>query len=147
METTNNRTRREAALLVCVVFVLGLLVGGVGNHFWGQTVWGGHPDHSVVLTERPVRTGPPSRAKIVDDFTRELQLTADQQKQLGMIIDQTRAEWAAQHEANQQRHDAIRQEAHTRLRAILTPAQVPKFDAFMQRLEEQRKRDQQQPQH
>lgn len=140
METTNNRTRREAAILVLVVFVLGLVVGGVGNHFWGQTVWGSHQEH-------PVRTGPPSRAKIVDDFTRELQLTADQQKQLGTIIDQTRAEWAAQHEANQQRHDAIRQEAHARLRAILTSTQVPKFDAFMQRLEEQRKRDQQQPQH
>lgn len=140
METTNTRTRREALVLVLVVFVLGLLVGGVGNHFWGQTVWGSRQDH-------PARTGPPSRAKIVDDFTRELQLTADQQKQLGTIIDQTRTEWSAQHEQNQQRHEAIRQEAHTRIRAILTPAQVPKYDAFMQRLEEQRKKDQQQPQH
>ncbi|MGH9735367.1 MAG: hypothetical protein ACRD8A_12350 [Candidatus Acidiferrales bacterium] len=140
METINTRTRREALVLVLVVFVLGLLVGGVGNHFWGQTVWGSHQDHSV-------RTGPPSRAKIVDDFTRELQLTPSQQTQLGTIIDQTRAEWAAQHEANQQRHDAIRQEAHARIRAILTPAQAPKYDAFMQRLEEQRKKDQPQPQH
>ncbi|HEX5423757.1 MAG TPA: hypothetical protein VFW94_09430 [Candidatus Acidoferrales bacterium] len=140
METTNTRTRREALVLLLVVFVLGLLVGGVGNHFWGQTVWGSRQDH-------PVRTGPPSRSKIVDDFTRELQLTTDQQKQLGTIIDQTRAEWAAQHEANQQRHEAIRQEAHTRIRAILTPAQVPEYDAFMQRIEEQRKKDQQQSQH
>lgn len=140
MESTNTRTRREAATLVLIVFVLGLLVGGVGNHFWGQTVWGSRQDH-------PTRTGPPSRAKIVDDFTRELQLTADQQEQLGTIIDQTRAEWSAQHETNSQRHEAIRQEAHARMRAILTPQQVPKFDAFMQRLEEQRKKDQPQAQH
>lgn len=140
METTNTRTRREAAVLVFVVFVLGLLVGGVGNHFWGQSVWGSHED-------RPARTGPPSRAKVIDDFTRELQLTSDQQKQLGTIIDQTRGEWAAQHEATQQRHEAIRQEAHARIRAILTPEQQPKFDAFMQRLQEQRKKDQAQPQH
>ncbi len=140
METTNSRTRREAALLVCVVFLLGLIVGGVGNHFWGQTVWGSRQKH-------PTHTRPPSRAKIVDDFTRELQLTPAQQAQLGTIIDETRAEWAAQHEATHQRDDAIRQEAHSRIRAILTPQQVPKFDAFMQRLQEQRKKDQSQPQH
>lgn len=140
METTNSRTRREAGVLVLIVFVLGVLVGGVGNHFWGQSVWGGRSDRSAHM-------GPPSRTKIIDDFTRELQLTPDQQQQLGTIIDQTRAEWAAQHEATQKKHEAIRQEAHTRIRAILTPDQAPKFDAFMQRLEEQRKKDQAQPQH
>lgn len=140
METTNTRTRREAAVLVFIVFVLGLLVGGVGNHFWGQSVWGSRSD-------RPAHMGPPSRAKVIDDFTRELQLTPDQQTQLGTIIDQTRAEWAAQHEANRQKDETIRQQAHAQIRAILTPEQAPKFDAFMQRLEEQRKRDQARPQH
>jgi Spy/CpxP family protein refolding chaperone len=140
METTNTRTRREAAVLVFVVFVLGLMVGGVGNHFWGQSVWGSRQG-------RPARVGPPSRAKVIDDFTRELQLTPDQQKQLGTIIDETRTEWAAQHEALHQKDEAIREEAHARMRAILTPEQVPKFDAFMQRLSEQRKKDQAQAQH
>lgn len=138
METTNTRTRREAAVLVFVVFVLGLLVGGVGNHFWGQSVWGSRQ-------ERP-RMGPPSRAKVVDDFTRELQLTPDQQNQLGTIIDQARAEFAAQHETDHQKLEGIRQQTHARIRAILTPEQQPKFDAFMQRLDEQRKKDQAQPQ-
>lgn len=140
METTNTRTRREAAVLVFVVFVLGLLVGGVGNHFWGQTVWGSRQDH-------PQRNVRPSRAKVVDDFTRELQLTPDQQNQLGTIIDKTRAEFGAQHEANRQKEEAIRQQAHAQIRAILTPEQAPKFDAFMQRLQEQRRKDQAQPQH
>jgi Spy/CpxP family protein refolding chaperone len=140
METTNTRTRHEAFVLVFVVFVLGLLVGGVGNHFWGQSVWGSRQEH-------PQHMGPPSRAKVIDDFTRELQLTPDQQNQLGTIIDQTRAEFAAQHEADHQKLESIRQQAHARIRAILTPEQAPKFDAFMQRLDEQRKRDQAHPQH
>lgn len=139
METTNTRTRREAAILVFVVFVLGLLVGGVGNHFWGQTVWGSRQ-------ERLQHNGRPSRAKVIDDFTRELQLTPDQQNQLGTIIDKTRAEFGAQHEANRQKEEAIRQQAHAQIRAILTPEQAPKFDAFMQRLQEQRKKDQAQSQ-
>ena len=36
----NSKTRREAALLVFVVFLLGVLLGGLGNHLWGERVWG-----------------------------------------------------------------------------------------------------------
>jgi Spy/CpxP family protein refolding chaperone len=141
METVNaSRTRREAAVLVFVVFLLGLLVGGVGNHFWGRSVWGSRQ-------ERPVRTGPPPRAKMIDDFTRELQLTPDQQQQLGTIIDQAREQWGAEHEAIHRQEEATRQQTRARIRAILTPEQVPKFDAFMQRIDEQHKKDQAQAQH
>ncbi len=135
METANTtRTRREAALLVFVVFLLGLLVGGVGNHYWGQSVWGGRQD-------RRAHMGPPSRARIIDDFTRELQLTPQQQTQLGTIIDETRAQWAEQHRLIHQKDESIREQAHARIRAMLTPEQVPKFDAFMQRLDEQHKKE------
>jgi Spy/CpxP family protein refolding chaperone len=135
MQTVNpgngSKTRREAAVLVFVVFLLGLLVGGVGNHLWGERVWG----HN----ETSPRQGPPSRAKVIDDLTRELQLTPDQQKQLGTIIDETRAEWAAQHEQIRQQ---IRQRGRARIRAILTPDQQAKFEQFMQRIDEQRRKDQ-----
>jgi Spy/CpxP family protein refolding chaperone len=129
MESANpGKTRREAALLVFVVFLLGLLVGGVGGHLWGERVWG--RQEATVS-----RQGPPSRARIVNDFTRELQLTPDQQEKVGAIIDDTRAQWAAQHEG-------IRERGRERIRAILTPEQLPKFEQFMQRIDEQRKKDQ-----
>jgi Spy/CpxP family protein refolding chaperone len=128
MESANtSRTKREAAVLVCVVFLLGLLVGGVGSHLWGERVWG--------RQEPAPRQGPPSRARIVNDFTRELQLTPDQQEKIGAIIDDTRVQAQAQHEK-------IRQQGRDRIRAILTPEQLPKFEQFMQRIDEQRKRDQ-----
>ena len=34
------KARREAAALVFVVFLLGVLLGGMGNHLWGSRVWG-----------------------------------------------------------------------------------------------------------
>jgi Spy/CpxP family protein refolding chaperone len=130
MENNNpTRTRREAAVLVFVVFLLGLLVGAFGNHLWGERVWG----HSVA-EHHAGHPGPPSTARIVNDFTRELQLTPDQQKQLGSIIDETRTQWATQHEQ-------IRQQGRERIRAILTPEQLPKFDAFMHHIDEQHKRE------
>jgi Spy/CpxP family protein refolding chaperone len=134
MENNNHRrTKREAGILVAVVFVLGVLVGGISNHLWGQRVWGGRQ-------EAVVRTGPPSRAKIVDDFTRELQLTPDQQTKIGAIIDDTRTQVSADHEK-------LRLQGRERIRAVLTPEQLPKFDSWMQRLDEQRKKDQAQTQH
>lgn len=136
METVNSsRTRREAAVLVFVVFLLGLLVGGVGNHFWGRSVWGSRQ-------VRPARTGPPPKAKVIDDFTRELQLTPDQQQQLGTIIDQARAQWASEHETIHRQEESTRQQTRARIRAILTPEQMPKFDAFMQRIDEQHRKAQ-----
>jgi len=36
----NDKKRGEAAVLVVIVFLLGALLGGVGNHLWGERVWG-----------------------------------------------------------------------------------------------------------
>jgi len=135
MENTNPRTRREAAVLVFVVFLLGALVGGVGNHLWGQRVWGGRQE----VARHPVQ---PWRARIVNDFTRELQLTPDQQGKIGDIIDNTRVQVRALYQPLDAQHEQIRQQARARIRAVLTPEQLPKFDAFMQRIDQQRKKDQ-----
>ena len=134
MEASNSsKTRREAALLVLVVFLLGLLVGGVGNHLWGERVWG----HQQAGPHQ----GPPSRQDIVNKLTAELQLTPDQQTQIGPIIDDTRAQIRAIYEPADAQHEKIRQQGRERIRAILTPEQQPKFDQFLQRIDEQRKKE------
>jgi Spy/CpxP family protein refolding chaperone len=136
MESTNTRrTRREAALLVFVVFVLGVLLGGVGNHLWGERVWGGK--------QEPAPGRSPSRAQVVNNFTRELQLTPEQQTKVGAIIDDTRAQVRALYAPLDAQHEQLRQQGRARIRAILTPEQLPKFDQFMQRIDE-RKKDQSQ---
>jgi hypothetical protein len=127
----NSKTRGEAAILVLVVFLLGVLLGGVGNHLWGERVWGG----------RPNPPGPPSRGQIVSELTRELQLTPDQQKQLGVIVDDTRAKIHAAYVPADAQREQLRQQGRERIRAILTPEQLPKFEAFMARIDEQRKKD------
>jgi Spy/CpxP family protein refolding chaperone len=126
----NTKTGREAAFLVIVVFLLGALLGGVGNHVWDQRVQGQQ------------QSGPKSRDQVVADFTHELDLTPDQQKQLATIVDDTRAKWRALYAPLDAQHEDIRQQGRARIRAILTPAQLPKFEDFVQRLDEQRKKDQ-----
>jgi hypothetical protein len=129
----NTKKRGEAAVLVLVVFLLGALLGGVGNHVWGERVWGKQTS-STQLT----------RNQIVDALTRDLQLTPDQQKQLGSIVDDTRAQWRTLYTTIEPQHEQIREQARDRMRAILTPDQKPKFEEFMHHIDEQRKKDEQQ---
>jgi Spy/CpxP family protein refolding chaperone len=129
----NDRKRGEAAVLVVIVFLLGALLGGVGNHVWGERVWG-----------KQTITGPQTKGQIVNNLTKELQLTPDQQKQLGAIVDDTRAQWRVLYTTIEPRHEEIRQQSRDRIRAILTPDQKPKFEEFMKRIDEQRQKDEQQ---
>lgn len=126
----NSKTRGEAAILVLVVFILGVLLGGLGNHLWGERVWG--------HTTSP---GPPSHTQIVSELTSELQLTADQQQQLSAIVEDTRAKIHAAYAPADAQREQLRQQGRARVRAILTPEQLPKFEAFMARIDEQRKKE------
>jgi Spy/CpxP family protein refolding chaperone len=125
----NGKTRREAALLVVVVFVLGVLLGGVADHLFGSRVFG----NPVPQTKRD---------QIISQLTLQLSLTTDQQKQLTTIVDDTRAQVRTLFAPLEPQHDQIRQQGRERIRAILTPEQKPKFEEFLRQLDEQRRRDQ-----
>lgn len=130
METTKGRG--QATILVAVVFLLGALLGGVGTHLWGERAW-----RSVRMPGQL-----PPRNQVISDMTRELQLTPDQQKQLATIIDETRAQVRSLYAPLDSQHEQIRQHGRDRVRAILTPEQLPKFERFIQRIDEERKREQ-----
>jgi Spy/CpxP family protein refolding chaperone len=128
----NTKTRSEAAVLVIVVFLLGALLGGVGTHLWSERVSG-----NVIMP------GHPTRDQLVSSLTRELQLNAEQQQQLGVIIDDTRAQIQVVYAPADAQREELRQKGRSRIRAILTPEQKPKFEAFMHNLDEQRKKTEQ----
>ena len=67
---------------------------------------------------------------------------------MGAIVDDTRAKIRTAYVPADAQREELRQQGRARIRAILTPEQLPKFEAFMQRLDEQRKKDEaQQPKH
>jgi Spy/CpxP family protein refolding chaperone len=124
----NTKTRREAAFLVIVVFMLGVLLGGVGNHLWGERVWG-------------LQTVPHGRDQILSQLTSELQLSGDQVQQVTKIVDDTRAQMRALNAPLDSQKEEIRQQGRDRIRALLTPEQRAKFEEFTHRIDEQRKKD------
>jgi flagellar biosynthesis chaperone FliJ len=128
METKN--ARKEAAALVFVVFLLGLLLGGVGNHLWDERVHG----------QEQVNTKP-TRQQVLDDLTQRLQLTPDQQTKIAAQIDDTRSKWQVLYAPLDAPREQIRQQGRANIRSVLTPDQQSKFDEFLKTLDEQRKKE------
>ena len=131
----NNGIKGKATGLVIVVFLLGIALGALGMYYWG-----GH-----VSASRAHRF---DRGKLLEDMTREVGLTPDQKTQLEVIIEDTRSKFQAIDDQTRPQYDQVRQQARDRIRAFLTPEQRPKFEEFVRRLDEERKkRDQERQRH
>jgi hypothetical protein len=123
----NNKTSREAALLVIVVFLLGALVGGLATHVW-----------SIHASVRGIPHGPD---QLVEQLSRELQFSPDQLKQVTAIVDETHSQVRTLYAPLDGQRDQIRQQARERIRAVLTPDQKVRFEEFLRHLDEQRKKE------
>lgn len=110
----------KAILLMVVVFVLGCVVGALGVFL------GGHM-REMARHER-----------MIDRLSADLKLSAQQRSQiLGILADgHKRFDAVFQQSQDQARaqYDAIRQDVHNRIRAVLSPDQQTKFDAFIKEL-------------
>jgi periplasmic protein CpxP/Spy len=133
----DTSARRKAALWVGAIFVLGVVLGGAMGYIFGH--------HRVSAAAGPPPSEQERRARRVEEMTRELSLTNDQRQQLDTILSQLHAEYKALHEQSDAQIDQARQQGRNRIREILTPEQKPKFEVFLQRLDEERKRNQQPP--
>ncbi len=125
MEMEGRAMNRKATLLVMLVFVLGIALGAVGMRVAEQRVLGDRrADHARM-------SGP---ARFVEQLTQELALTTEQQQRLNSILEDTRKKYEAT-------YTTIRpqMEGRARIRSILTPAQLPKFEEYLKRIDEERK--------
>jgi len=129
MDASNGS--RKAVLLVCLVFVLGIALGGVGIYLVTARV----------QAARAQATGH-SPANTMAMYTRDLNLTPDQQKQIQAIISDTRAHYAELHDKFDPEYERVRQEGRERIREALTPEQRPKFEDLLRRIDEDRRRRQ-----
>jgi Spy/CpxP family protein refolding chaperone len=138
-----SSAKRRAALWVAIVFVLGAALGGVFGYFYGH--------RSIVAAANPPLSEAQRRAQRVEQLTQELGLTNDQKQQLDSALSQLHADYKSIHDqSNQQLNssmDQARQKGRDQIRAILTPEQKPKFEEFLKRLDEERKRNAPPPPH
>jgi Spy/CpxP family protein refolding chaperone len=117
---------RRAYLYFIITFLLGIVVGGAGVLFYGW--YGGHWHRGF------------EKQRIVQRLTRELNLTDAQVKQLDQIVDDSMKRFAELRKQFEPQFDAAREESNNRIRQILTPEQLTKFNEMVRRFEERGKR-------
>jgi len=129
-----STANRKALGLIVLVLVLGIALGAVGEIFINQRVLGARPQGQTQNQTAPN----PSRAVV--RLTNELSLTSEQQKQLsGILTDMQQGFNVIRQQMNPQ-FDEIRERGHDQIRQILTPEQRPKFEDFLQRVAEERRK-------
>jgi Spy/CpxP family protein refolding chaperone len=127
-----NASTRKAALWVGAVFLLGAALGGVLGYLFA---------HRPVSAANPPLSEPERRAQKVQQLTKELSLTPQQAQQVDAILLQRHAEVKAIRDQADAQIDAVRQMGRAQVRAILSPEQLPKFEEFLKRMDEERKRN------
>ena len=123
--------KQRAALWVAVVFLLGVSLGGVVGYIFAHRSVSANA--SMSAAER--------RAHKVEELTRVAGLTPEQRSQLEAILTQVHSEYQAVREQRDAQIDQARQKGRNQIRAMLTPEQKPKFEEFLKKMDEERKRN------
>ena len=124
-----NQSNRKAVLLVFVLFVLGIALGSVGTYVVTLRVQAARPQ--ATLAHNPART--------MAMYTRDLNLSLDQQNQIQAILNDTRSRYAELHEKLDPEYEQVRQLGRDRIRQLLTPEQRPKFEDLLRQMDEDRR--------
>jgi Spy/CpxP family protein refolding chaperone len=129
---TDTAATRKAALWVGVVFLLGAALGGVLGYTFA---------HRPVSAANPPLSEPERRAQRVTELTKGLSLTPEQAQRLDAILFHWHGESKAIHDQSDAQIETLRQKGRSEIRSILTPEQKPKFEEFLKRFDEERKRN------
>ncbi len=122
----------KAALWIGVVFLLGAALGGILGYVFA------HQSYASV-----VQTDAARRQARVQQLTQEISLTPDQQQQLDKILTGMQGQFRDIRKQVEPQIDEARQRGRNQIRAILTPEQLPGFENFLRRIDEERKRNSQ----
>ena len=132
-----NTAKRRAAFWVATVFVLGMALGGVFGYFYGH--------RGTFAAAPPPLSDAERHAKRLDQLTRELALNDSQRQQMDSLLTQIHADFQSVRTKHAQQLesdlDQERQKSRDQTRAILTPEQLPKFEEFLKRMDEERKKN------
>lgn len=114
--------RLKGILIVLLIFVCGVFVGGAV----------GGSAALMDLVNKTIRGGPTNvRKLLVQRAKHDLKLDDDQNHQFWQILNETGIELRDATKPVRPKIDAALAKSASRLRAILKPAQQPRFDSFV----------------
>lgn len=127
-----SSVKQRAALWVGVVFLLGAALGGMLGYEFA---------HRSYAASTAQLSDAAKRQQKVAELTQELSLTNAQKQELDAILTEMQGEFKAIRKQTDPQIEVARQKGRERIRAILTPDQKPKFEDFLRRLDEERRKN------
>jgi Spy/CpxP family protein refolding chaperone len=128
---TETTIRQKASLWLAIVFVLGTALGGILGYAFAHRSYAAEPTNLTAEARRTQRR---------EQMAREVGLSADQQARVKDIFDRAQTEYKAVHDVMDPQIESVRQKTRDKIREQLTPEQKPKFEEFLRKLDEERKR-------
>ena len=131
---TDSSTTRKAALWVGLVFLLGVALGGLGGYVFA------HQKYAVTNAATPPSDAV-RRAQKVRELTSLVNLTPEQSQQVDAVIGDVQSQMKTIRKTLDPQLSEVRLKGRERIRAILSAEQRPKFEEYMRKLDEERKRN------
>jgi len=123
---------RKAIALLFLVLVLGIALGVVGATLVNRRVYGARV--------RSTGSGTDTTRPAVARLTQDLNLTGDQIKQVSGILSDMQTKYDTIRQQMSPQFEQVRQQGREQIRQLLTPEQEPKFEDFLGRVDEDRRR-------
>jgi hypothetical protein len=115
-----KRWNLPIAVYLFLVFVSGAVVGALGYRVYSPPAARSAP-----------RVSPEEwRRQYLNELQTRVNLTADQMQKVNAILDDTDARFNQAHDQHHQAVEQIREDHRAKLRAIMTPEQLPKYEQF-----------------
>ena len=128
----NPDIRKKAAIWLALVFVIGTATGGVFGYSLAR--------RSYAATKTVMPSESERRAKKLAEMTQTIGLTPEQAQKAEGIIKEAQTEIRGIHDKSDSEVDVVRMKTRGEMRAFLTPEQLPKFEQYIQRMDEERKK-------
>ena len=108
------------ALYLFVVFVSGSVLGALGYRLYNPP---------TTKSNAAPRLSPEEwRRQNIEEMRQKLNLTPDQVQKLDTVYDETHSRFEAAHNTHNQVVKQIKEEHVSKIRALLTPEQLPKYE-------------------
>ena len=109
------------ALYMFVVFLSGSVLGALGYRLYS-------PPSARSGSSGPRLSPEEWRRKNMEEMRQKLNLTPDQVEKLNTVYDETHSRFEAAHDTHGQVVKQIREEHVAKIRSLLTPDQLPKYE-------------------
>jgi hypothetical protein len=134
---TKNSSQTKARLIVVSVFVIGFAAGALSLNLYQQM---------TSSKEKNGRRGGPEF--LIQRMNDRIGLTAEQQDQIRKILDETnekyreiRSELEPRIKDFEPRFNSVREQSRDRIRALLTPEQLPKYEKMIEERDRAREQE------